>query len=82
MRAGLTTLAIILLSARSDRNGGGCGIDNDNLPGFRLNLNLIFIISVYPCPLIEDLEHCRYGFCFEPPVQLAAAFREGTRLYF
>jgi phytoene dehydrogenase-like protein len=31
------------------------------------------------CPLIEDLELFRYGFSYiEPPVQQAAAFRDGT----
>jgi len=53
--------------------------DSDKLPGFRLNLHSNFYMGMSHCPLIEDLELYRYGFSYiEPPVQQAAAFRDGT----
>jgi phytoene dehydrogenase-like protein len=59
--------------------GGGCSTDSERLPGFRLNLHSSFFIGIRHCPLIEDLELYRFGFSYiEPPVQQAAAFRDGT----
>ena len=64
---------------RNHRIGGGCSTDSDRLPGFRLNLHANFYMGMSHCPLIEDLELYRYGFSYiEPPVQQAAAFRDGT----
>lgn len=74
-RAGLR----IAVLERNQRVGGGCSTDSDRLPGFRLNLHANFYMGMSHCPLIEDLELYRYGFSYiEPPVQQAAAFRDGT----
>ena len=74
-RAGLR----IAVLERNQRIGGGCSTDSDRLPGFRLNLHANFYMGMSHCPLIEDLELYRYGFSYiEPPVQQAAAFRDGT----
>jgi len=74
-RAGLR----IAVLERNARIGGGCSTDTDRLPGFRLNLHANFYMGMSHCPLIEDLELYRYGFSYiEPPVQQAAAFRDGT----
>jgi len=83
---GLTTAAYlaraglkIAVLERNDRIGGGCSTDSTRLPGFRLNLHANFYMGMSHCPLIEDLELYRYGFSYiEPPVQQAAAFRDGT----
>jgi phytoene dehydrogenase-like protein len=74
-RAGLR----IAVLERNDRLGGGCSTDSDRLPGFRLNLHSSFFIGIRHCPLLEDLELYRFGFSYiEPPMQQAAAFRDGT----
>jgi len=74
-RAGLR----IAVLERNQRIGGGCSTNTDRLPGFRLNLHANFYMGMSHCPLIEDLELYRYGFSYiEPPVQQAAAFRDGT----
>jgi phytoene dehydrogenase-like protein len=74
-RAGLK-IAVI---ERNARIGGGCSTDGETLPGFRLNLHSNFFIGIRYCPLIADLELNRFGFSYiEPPVQQAAAFRDGT----
>jgi len=74
-RAGLR----IAVLDRNDRLGGGCSTDTHRLPGFRLNLHANFYMGMGHCPLIGDLELYRYGFSYiEPPVQQAAAFRDGT----
>ena len=74
-RAGLR----IAVLERNHRIGSGCSTDSDKLPGFRLNLHANFYMGMSHCPLIEDLELYRYGFSYiEPPVQQAAAFRDGT----
>ena len=83
---GLTTAAYlaraglkIAVLERNQRIGGGCSTETDKLPGFRLNLHANFYMGMSHCPLIEDLELYRYGFSYiEPPVQQAAAFRDGT----
>ncbi len=83
---GLTTAAYlaragmkIAVVERNHRIGGGCSTDTERLPGFRLNLHANFYMGMSHCPLIEDLELFRYGFSYiEPPVQQAAAFRDGT----
>jgi phytoene dehydrogenase-like protein len=83
---GLTTAAYltraglrIAVIERNQRIGGGCSTDVDRLPGFRLNLHANFYMGMSHCPLIEDLDLYRYGFSYiEPPVQQAAAFRDGT----
>jgi phytoene dehydrogenase-like protein len=83
---GLTTAAYLARSGlkiavleRNQRIGGGCSTETDKLPGFRLNLHASFYMGMSHCPLIEDLELYRYGFSYiEPPVQQAAAFRDGT----
>ena len=83
---GLTTAAYlaraglkIAVLERNARIGGGCSTDAEHLPGFRLNLHANFYMGMSHCPLIEDLELYRYGFSYiEPPVQQAAAFRDGT----
>jgi phytoene dehydrogenase-like protein len=74
-RAGLR----IAVLERNARIGGGCSTDPHRLPGFRLNLHANFYMGMAYCPLIADLELYRYGFSYiEPPVQQAAAFRDGT----
>jgi len=74
-RAGLRVAVL----ERNSRLGGGCSTDTHQLPGFRLNLHANFYMGMGHCPLIEDLELYRYGFSYiEPPVQQAAAFRDGT----
>ena len=74
-RAGLRVAVL----ERNDRIGGGCSTDTQQLPGYRLNLHANFYMGMSHCPLIEDLELYRYGFSYiEPPVQQAAAFRDGT----
>lgn len=74
-RAGLRVAVL----ERNARIGGGCSTGTSQLPGFRLNLHANFYMGMAYCPLIEDLELYRYGFSYiEPPVQQAAAFRDGT----
>lgn len=74
-RAGLRVAVL----ERNDHLGGGCSTDTGQLPGFRLNLHANFYMGMAYCPLVEDLELYRYGFSYiEPPVQQAAAFRDGT----
>ena len=69
----------IAVLERNNRIGGGTSTEERILPGFRLNLHSSFFIGIKHCPLIADLELHRYGFSYiEPPVQQAAAFRDGT----
>jgi phytoene dehydrogenase-like protein len=74
-RAGLR----IAVLERNPRLGGGCSTEERILPGYRLNLHANFYMGLGLCPLLQDLELHRFGFSYiEPPVQQAAAFRDGT----
>ncbi len=83
---GLTTAAYlaraglkIAVVERNHRIGGGCSTEERILPGHRLNLHANFYMGMGLSPLLRDLELHRYGFSYiEPPVQQAAAFRDGT----
>ena len=64
---------------RNARIGGGCSTDEPALPGYRFNLHSNFFMGFRHSPLMRDLELYRFGFSYvEPPVQQAAAFRDGT----
>src|SRR5262245_22640992 len=74
-RAGLR----IAVVERNPRIGGGCSTDEPALPGYRFNLHSNFFMGIRHAPLMRDLELYRFGFSYiEPPVQQAAAFRDGT----
>jgi phytoene dehydrogenase-like protein len=74
-RAGLKVVVI----ERNNRLGGGCSTEERIAPGHRLNLHANFYMGLAHCPLLRDLDLARYGFSYiEPPVQQAAAFRDGT----
>ena len=74
-RAGLNVAVV----ERNPRIGGGCSTDEPVLPGYRFNLHSNFFMGFRHSPLIRDLELYRFGFSYvEPPVQQAAAFRDGT----
>ena len=83
---GLTTAAYLARAGmkvavleRNSRVGGGSSTEERILPGFRLNLHANFYMGLGLCPLLNDLELHRFGFSdIEPPVQQAAAFRDGT----
>lgn len=83
---GLTTAAYLARAGmkvavleRNARIGGGSSTEERILPGFKLNLHANFYMGLGLCPLLNDLELHRYGFSYiEPPVQQAAAFRDGT----
>ncbi len=74
-RAGLK----IAVLERNGEIGGGCSTQEPTLPGYRFNLHSNFFMGFRNSPLVRDLELHRYGFSFiEPPVQQAAAFRDGS----
>ena len=74
-RAGLHVAVL----ERNPKIGGGCSTDEPVLPGYRFNLHSNFFMGFRHSPLIRDLELYRFGFSYiEPPVQQAAAFRDGT----
>lgn len=74
-RAGLR----IAVLERNAAIGGGTGTDEPTLPGYRFNLHANFFMGLRHAPLMRDLELYRFGFSFvEPPVQQAAAFRDGS----
>jgi phytoene dehydrogenase-like protein len=74
-RAGLKVAVV----ERNPRIGGGCTTEEPALPGYRFNLHSNFFMGFRHSPLIRDLELYRFGFSYiEPPVQQAAAFRDGT----
>src|SRR5262249_20252544 len=64
---------------RNPRIGGGTSTEEPTLPGYRFNLHSNFYIGFRHAPLMRDLELYRYGYSYvEPPVQQAAAFRDGS----
>src|SRR5712691_9328614 len=74
-RAGLNVAVV----ERNPRIGGGTSTEEPTLPGYRFNLHSNFFIGFRHAPLMEDLELYRYGYSYvEPPVQQAAAFRDGS----
>lgn len=74
-RAGLK----IAVLERNAEIGGGTSTQEPTLPGYRFNLHSNFFMGFRNSPLVRDLELHRYGFSFiEPPVQQAAAFRDGS----
>jgi phytoene dehydrogenase-like protein len=69
----------IAVLERNARAGGGCTTDEPVLPGYRFNLHSNFFMGFRHSPLMHDLELHRFGFSYiEPPVQQAAAFRDGS----
>lgn len=83
---GLTTAAYLaragLRVAVLERNpviGGGTSTHEPMLPGYRCNLHANFFMGFGLAPLMRDLDLPRFGFSYiEPPVQQAAAFRDGS----
>jgi phytoene dehydrogenase-like protein len=83
---GLTTAAYltraglkIAILEKNDFIGGGTATHEPTLPGYRSNYHANFFMGFRHSPLIGDLELHRFGFSYvEPPVQQAAAFRDGT----
>lgn len=74
-RAGLR-VAVVEKNAHA---GGGCTTAEPILPGYRCNLHSNFYMGFRHSPLVGDLELHRFGFSYiDPPVQQAAAFRDGT----
>ncbi len=74
-RAGFTVAVL----ERNARIGGGTSTEEPTLPGYRFNLHANFFMGFRHSPLMRDLELYRFGFSYiEPPVQQAAAFRDGT----
>jgi phytoene dehydrogenase-like protein len=74
-RAGLK----IAVLERNSRIGGGTSTEQPTLPGYRSNLHSNFFMGFRHSPLMRDLELHRFGFSYiEPPIQQAAAFRDGT----
>ncbi len=64
---------------RNARLGGGTSTAEPTLPGHRFNLHSNFFMGFRHAPLMHDLELYRFGYAYvEPPVQQAAAFRDGT----
>lgn len=69
----------IAVLERNARIGGGSSTEERILPGHKLNLHANFYMGLGLCPLLADLDLSRFGFSYiEPPVQQAAAFRDGT----
>jgi len=69
----------IAVLERNATIGGGSSTGEPTLPGYRFNLHANFFMGLRHSPIVHDLELYRYGFSFiEPPVQQAAAFRDGT----
>lgn len=83
---GLTTAAYltraglkIAVLEKNDWIGGGTSTHEPTLPGYRFNYHANFFMGLRHGPVARDLELHRYGFSYiEPPVQQAAAFRDGT----
>ena len=74
-RAGLK----IAVLERNSEIGGGASTQEPTLPGYRFNLHSNFFMGFRHAPLMRDLELHRFGYSYiEPPVQQAAAFRDGT----
>lgn len=74
-RAGLSVAVV----EKNPRTGGGCTTAEPILPGHRCNLHSNFYMGFRHSPLLRDLELHRFGFSYiDPPVQQAAAFRDGT----
>ena len=74
-RAGLK----IAVLERNSEIGGGTSTQEPALPGYRFNLHSNFFMGWRHAPLMHDLELQRFGYSYiEPPVQQAAAFRDGT----
>ncbi len=74
-RAGLKVAVI----ERNGRIGGGTSTEERILPGYKLNLHANFFMGWEYCPLLKDLDLARCGYSYvRPPVQQAAAFRDGT----
>src|SRR5262252_1693168 len=74
-RAGLKVVVL----ERNPRIGGGTSTEEPTLPGYRFNLHSNFFMGFRHAPLMRDLELYRFGYSYvEPPVQQAAAFRDGT----
>jgi phytoene dehydrogenase-like protein len=74
-RAGLK----IAVLERNAVLGGGTSTAEPTLPGHRFNLHSNFFMGFGHAPLMRDLELQRFGFAYvEPPVQQAAAFRDGS----
>ncbi len=69
----------IAVIERNAHIGGGTSTQEPTLPGYRFNLHANFFMGLRHAPLLRDLELHRFGFSYiEPPVQQAAAFRDGT----
>jgi phytoene dehydrogenase-like protein len=74
-RAGLSVVVL----ERNRRIGGGTSTEEPTLPGYRFNVHSNFFMGFRHAPLMRDLELYRFGYSYvEPPVQQAAAFRDGT----
>jgi phytoene dehydrogenase-like protein len=74
-RAGMKVAVV----ERNERIGGGTSTEEPALPGYRFNLHSNFFMGFRHAPLMRDLELWRFGYSYvEPPVQNAAAFRDGT----
>ena len=74
-RAGLK----IAVLERNSQIGGGTSTEEPTLPGYRFNLHSNFFMGFRHAPMMRDLELHRFGFSYiEPPVQQAAAFRDGS----
>jgi phytoene dehydrogenase-like protein len=69
----------IAVLERNAQIGGGTSTAEPALPGYRFNLHANFFMGFRHAPLMRDLELWRHGYSYvEPPVQNAAAFRDGT----
>ena len=76
-RAGLSVLVL----EKNAWIGGGTTTDEPLLPGYRFNLHSNFYIGLDHAPFLRDLELHRFGFAYVvPPVQQAAALRDGTAI--
>ena len=74
-RAGLKVAVL----ERNSQIGGGTSTREPTLPGYRSNMHSNFFMGFGHGPLMRDLELHRFGFStIEPPVQQAAAFRDGS----
>ena len=74
-RAGLK----IAVLERNSKIGGGTSTEEPTLSGYRFNLHSNFFMGFRHAPMMRDLELHRFGFSYiEPPVQQAAAFRDGS----
>jgi phytoene dehydrogenase-like protein len=74
-RAGMRVVVV----EKNHHTGGGCTTAEPILPAHRCNLHSNFYMGFRHSPLVHDLELHRFGFSYiDPPVQQAAAFRDGT----